>query len=314
MLAQRLRRRVGFSLIELLVVMVIIAIIVALLMVSVQAIREAANRVTCANNLRNIGHAWYNYNTVHGHLPSGGWGWGYVGDPDRPPGKAQGGGWVFAILPYIEQENLYNMGKGMPAGQKGPEIAKRVQTPIKLMNCPTRRTGGPWTHSWGAQYAEVLPTRLQQDARGDYAACCGSQNRDEIFWGPGSYAAGDASGFSDQAVSLNGVCYQCSEIRFSDVTRGYSNVCMVGERYIDANHYYGGDVGSDNECMYTGFDNDNYRCTASQPLQDRKGYNNSMIYGSAHRTSFNMLYVDGGVRRVRYDIDPARWQISGARE
>jgi hypothetical protein len=283
-------------------------------MVSVQAAREAANRVTCANNLKNIGAAWYHYHSVNGHLPSGGWGWGYVGDPDRPAGKAQGGGWVYQILPYIEQENLYNMGKGLQGDDKRKAIQKRVGTPVKLLNCPTRRKGGPWPHAWGAQYHEVLPIRVTEDARGDYAANTGSQNRDEVYWGPSSYSAGDDPSYGWPASIENGVMFLRSEVRFSDVTRGMSDVCMVGERYLDPNRYLSGTSGADNENMYTGYDNDNCRCTYSPPLQDRKGYNDTMRFGSAHRATFNMLYVDGGVRRVSYNINPTLWRASGARE
>jgi prepilin-type N-terminal cleavage/methylation domain-containing protein len=307
-------RRAGFSIIELLVVVVIITILAALLMIAVQAIREVANKVKCANNLKNIGEAFHHYHLVYKHLPSGGWGWGYVGDPDRPQGKDQGGGWVYAILPYLESQNLYDMGKGLTGDAKRMAIAERVKTPVALLNCPSRRSGGPWIHAWGAQYHEVLPINVDKDARGDYAACTGDQNRDEIYWGPSSYADGDNPSYSWPATIETGVVYQRSEVRFTDVVKGHGNVCMVGEKYMDPNRYRSGTSGADNENMYTGYDNDNCRCTYSVPLQDRAGYNDTMRFGSAHRFNTQMLYMDGGVRNVSYQIDPAVWRASGSRQ
>jgi type II secretory pathway pseudopilin PulG len=85
------------------VVIAIIGVLIALLLPAVQKVRETANRVKCANNLKQISLAIQNHQTTWNRLPADGWGWMWLGDPDRGNDRHQPGGWIYNILPFLEQ-------------------------------------------------------------------------------------------------------------------------------------------------------------------------------------------------------------------
>src|SRR5713226_9592517 len=106
------RRRRAFTLIELLVVIAIIAVLIGLLLPAIQKIREAANRMSCTNNLKQIGLAAHSYHDVYSKLPPGVLiPWARVNDDANLQAFGPfGPNWAVFLLPYIEEQNLYNQG------------------------------------------------------------------------------------------------------------------------------------------------------------------------------------------------------------
>jgi prepilin-type N-terminal cleavage/methylation domain-containing protein len=136
--------RAAFTLVELLVVIAIIAVLIALLLPAVQAAREAARRTECQNHLKQIGLAVQNHISAQKIFPTGGWSYYWVGDPDRGFDKRQCGGWAYNILPWLEEKQIHDAGKGMSyqgsdSGQKSQALGRMMGMAARTFLCPTRR-------------------------------------------------------------------------------------------------------------------------------------------------------------------------------
>ena len=308
-------KRRGFTLIELLVVIAIIGILISLLLPAVQAAREQARILACQNHLKQMGLAAANHVEVYGCFPTGGWGWGWVGDPDRGGGKRQPGGWGFNLLPYLELNDLHDTGAGETFNTKMSLFVEVAATPVSLYYCPSRRPAVvyPYVHGTGP-YGRHWQNMNQPSvvARTDYAGSAGSVFGDLIY-GPQSYNQADSGNFDwgNGPNDCNGVIYIRSEVTQAMITDGLTHTYLIGERYLTPDAYNDYRVGhyvcADDQGWNMGYDYDVSRWTFLKPRQDTPGWCDNdccdRIFGSAHSHGFNMLLCDGSVHTLSYSVN-----------
>jgi prepilin-type N-terminal cleavage/methylation domain-containing protein/prepilin-type processing-associated H-X9-DG protein len=275
----------GFTLIELLVVIAIIAVLIGLLLPAVQKVREAAARMQCSNNLKQIGLALHSHNDALGHLPRA--------SSDGPAISCCNGQtrkewtWMYHLLPYIEQDNLY----------KETVNANVSLTKVKTYTCPTRRAPTVYGSSYRADYA------------GNGGETMGAIGRQGIFvrvWtNPGTSSSSPGV---EQFRRLN------------DVSDGLSNTIAVGEKQLHPTVQ--GSAGGDNEPWNnTGWDEDVVRFGHTDWAGNQGGFEPdsnhpdntssthwSRKFGSSHAGGGNFVFGDGSVRFLSYTVNPDQFR------
>ncbi|MFO0812756.1 MAG: DUF1559 domain-containing protein [Gemmatales bacterium] len=312
-------RRFGFTLVELLVVVAIIILLLAMIIPAVQRVRESANRVTCANNLRTIGQAIHLYLKASGNrFPSGG------GDTSPSPprvltvagvpttGALQTYGWMYQILPYLEHDVAWKLTRNVVVPSGNPYTPaldvvgdKEVRsTVIDTYFCPTRRR----------------PQKINSPEYGvcgtnDYAGNMGAFSfvtEGKIFHEPCTNAAGGSfspfrNGIFVKSVNLKSGASASSTVdgtvHVREVSDGLANTLMVAEKRMNMGFYGSpqfGDYG-----FWLGFGASTLRTGKLNPAIDFETDTPDSAtdrFGSAHPYGMNALFADGSVRSISYAI------------
>ena len=338
----RSRRPAGFTLVELLVVIAIIGTLMALLLPAVQSARESGRRVTCSSRLAELAKAAMAHTSLIGHLPTGGWNQNWIGDPSKGSDYRQPGGWCFVILPYIEEQNTFDLAATDPSGF----VSKNVPT----FTCPTRRGSGLLAASssasknGGAVNLAGAPQWMRTDFAGNRGAWASSpasptatdvMNRATTFGfvggvtAPSAYPANDpeslrnfqtgtiapvvatlnavqaAPGSPALNVSTGGVIFLGSAVPPASIRDGASNTYVFGEKYLPVAVYAAGDAVGNDQCAYVGDSSSTLRGGQRPPESDVAPMTAVLegVFGGPHPGGFNAAMCDGSVRNVAYDID-----------
>ena len=327
-------RNRAFTLVELLVVIAIIGILMSLLIPGMSAMRELGRRTQCQNNVKQMSTAINAHLVAQGHFPTGGWGYGWVGDPDCGFGLGQPGGWIYNILPFMDAVPIYEMGRtgkrlanltGDDWTKKRAAFRERVQIPIAIFNCPSRRRAATYPASTTVTYNYDMPSRV---ARTDYAANRGCTASTWGYAGPSQNSLPSEATLAQRAatseLSADGVMFYLSQITPAHVRDGLSTTYLVGEKHLCPSYYASGNGPCDDQNLYIGDDMDIARWTYGPPLRDTdtttiRTANGAAIdltrnFGSAHPSGFNAAFCDGSVHLISYTIDPVIHAALGTRD
>jgi prepilin-type N-terminal cleavage/methylation domain-containing protein/prepilin-type processing-associated H-X9-DG protein len=301
-------RRRGFTLIELLVVIAIIAVLVGLLLPAVQKVRDAAARMSCSNNLKQLGLALHNYHDSASHFP-GGAQYNVYKVPRIDLNYIRGTSWMVFILPNVEQEAVYKQYNFTQPYYA--EVNNRVGNfRVKTYYCPAgaenRSTNGAertddGTFNYSTHYYGVMGPSSRSNP--SYNTLNGITYR-YVVGGPtgnGAYATDGILGqYRDQPGSVTTGHY----VRLTDILDGSSNTLMVAERSM---HLPSGQTNDYRSWVRGNNGGSGTTKNVTYPINSTfysNGNNfNDISFGSNHTGGCNFVMGDGSVHFIHEEID-----------
>jgi len=308
----------GFTLIELLVVIAIIAILIGLLLPAVQKVRDAANRMTCQNNLKQIGLGLHAYDESHGRLPAGNQGWA----PYAAITDTAGTCWAIEILPYIERGDLYQkydhnqpiQAVGLVPVPGGNQMVREAY--VKTYSCPLDPNENLLVDP------ETGPGTGVRFRTGSYRGMSGSSTfsgwYDLVVQSGNNGTYGMTKDMKGPLhVDRSSLTELFAPETVSRMPDGTSTTILAGERYnrkdslvnptitphrptLWAYTYgsYNTSSGYANAAVLDGFNYDKY---VGQSLENAL----KRSWGSIHSSGVNFVFCDGSVRSLGFNVNPS---------